>query len=234
MIKDMVGLEALCVLRKAARKRRNIRSRLNWHRSPQAWMQLYSDWEQCRLASEKILRAIGPKVSILICLEMLEEFLPLFEKMTMNSSARRVLMRIRQKVNDGSFSVRMHWFPDLPSPGANSFTGSIEDLLLAIKCVRDNSPSWVEYCVDAIAGLIIAWSDYKWGTTYPELWQRFYEIVLKELRKVDPHEEWELRTGRSRHHESIAIEYEKWQQFADRCEQYLRTICYRQKKEKRK
>lgn len=229
VIKSMVCLKSLQMLREAAKRRKDIRSHPDWHRSRQAWTQLNNDWEQCRLASEQILRAIGPKASILICLEMLEEFLPLFEKMTMNFAARRVLMRIRRKVNDESFSIRMHWFRSSPRPGANSFTMAIEDLLLAIECVKDNSPSWTEYCVDAIAGLIIAWCSYKWGTAYPELWWRLYEIVLNR-RKVDPCEEYELITGILRHYESIAIEYEKWQEFANRCEQYFKTIWKKKQK----
>ena len=220
---DMTSLRIVQKLREASKRCKEVQDSPNWYRSCRAWKQLYSAWNQCILVSEQIFRVVGPKTAILICLQMVEDALPLFERTEgrLISSIRKALARVKRKIEDWHFPIKMYSPPSRTTPGTNNLTSAVMNLFFAIESIENVSTKWVEYCSSVVADVIIACSLYVWGTDYPKLWKQYYEIVLMRKKKIDPHKELELIIKRIKYPKSIEIEYSKWQEFADKCERYL-------------
>jgi len=216
----MTGLRYVQKLRKASKRLKEVLDSPNWYRSLRAWERMRSAWNQCILASEQIFRIVGPKIAILICLEMIEDTLPLFERTEgkLISSIRKAMVKVKRKIDDWHFPIKMYFSPSRTTPGTNNLISAVMDLFLAIDFIENDSIQWVEHLSSVVADVIIACSLYVWGIDYPELWKRYYKTVLMGKKKGSELAQFEYP-------KSIEILYSKWQEFAEKCERYLQLRC---------
>jgi len=175
-------------------------------------MELYALREECRAATEDLLRVIGFRPSTLVCLDLLEDFLPCFEGMHPGDRrARERLQQVREHLDGLRLDVqRTGRLGDHGTPGSNSFVGALERLLDMAHGGGSPPPSWPEVCSHIVAAVVTARVEHTWGTAHPVCWEELRRLTRSGEIWAEPQHEEELLTASSRYPGSIAIEHDTW------------------------
>jgi hypothetical protein len=136
------------------------------------------DWNGCRAASEKLLRRLPPRRSVLLTRDQVMRRLPGFERH--HPGVRWPRGFVESIDAETALSDKRAWpeaEDDFPGPGANNFTSAVESLWKASQLMADE---WqcAAALSNAISAAIMAERIEHWASRHPREWGLWYELAL--------------------------------------------------------